>query len=70
MIEFARNGNGFLVIDRKRGVQFELTRAEGKALARFLMLELNIWDFRIRQGDEIYPVHDEEYFKLRDKRWK
>ena len=69
MIEFSRKGSGYLVIDHSRGIQFELTRAEGEALARFLMLELNVWDFRIYEAGEIKLAKDENYLEMRKRKW-
>ena len=68
MIHFGKNGQNFVIIDTNRAMNLELTRVEAKALARFLMIELNIVEFYLNDGRPGH-VEDIEFQKLLLKRW-
>lgn len=47
---FARSGAFITIIDPKTAKQIELSRAESKDLARFLLVELNVVEFILQDG--------------------
>lgn len=53
-IVFGRNGPYYVIIDRDRGHQLELDRGAAKAVARFLMQELNVTEARLATGEDVF----------------
>lgn len=60
MIHFGKNGQDYIVIETDKAITLSMTRAEAKALARFIMIELNIIEFYLNDGR---AGHDDPEFK-------
>lgn len=68
MIKIGGNSGNIIIIDTAKAIQLDLTRAEAKALARFLMVELNIVKFYLNDGRAGHEL-DKEFQELLFKRW-
>lgn len=68
MIHLGKNGQNFIIIDTDRAINLNLTRAEAKALARFLLIELNIVEFYLNDGRAGH-LEDKDFQALLLQRW-
>lgn len=68
MLKFGKNGQDFVLVDEKTGVQIIFERGAAKALARFLLVELNIVKLETNEGLKIHES-DAEFRRLLSLRW-
>lgn len=67
-LNFGKFGTNFVIINESTGVQLEIERGAAKALARFLMIELNITKAFTNEGMAIHET-DAEFRRLLDYKW-
>lgn len=65
---FGKNGTHFTITDSKTGFTINIERGAAKALARFLMVELNIIKAETNEGMKVHET-DMEFRRLLNLRW-
>lgn len=56
MMKFGKFGHSFVIIDSKKGITLELTKADAIDLGRELIKALNVTEAKLNDGRDLFKI--------------